>query len=619
MKTVKEVAIEWGLSERTIISMCSLGKIPGAHKQGRQWQIPDDATKPSDKRISTGKYLKENSDQKKPLPIGISDYVRAQSEYYYVDKTLLIKDFLDSKPLVSLFTRPRRFGKTLNMDMLRVFFELSNEDTSIYFKDKAIWKCGENYTRHQGKYPVIFLTFKDVKFQTWEATLSKISGLLQTEFGRHIELANSSKLARYEIDYYNKILSGSANEVELSSALENLSRMLFTHHGINPIIIIDEYDTPIQEGYSKNFYDEIIGFMRNFFSGAFKDNKYLSYGFLTGILRIAQESIFSGLNNLTVNSVLDADYDQYFGFTYDEVHQIMSHYDCTNKEKELKSWYDGYIFGNKEIYNPWSVINYVSKNCEPQAYWVNTGRNEILEDVLKIASEEINDHLFSLLQGESVVAKIDLTTVYRSLADDPANVYSILLVAGYLKVIKKTLQADGSYLCEVSIPNKEISAVYKNEILSYLLNIGAINNATANMIAESLYANDTDKLQKSISEYLTRSISFYDAGTEGFYHGLVLGLIALMDNQYSIMSNRESGDGRYDISLTPKNKKHAGIIIELKWAKNLDNKALTSLAGTALKQINSKNYATEMQENGIKDILKIGMAFSGKNIVIKTS
>lgn len=620
MKTCKEIATEWNIAERTVVNLCNSGKIRGAYKDGKKWLIPDDAVQPADGRVSTGKYIKSNNNAiKKPLPIGISDYVRAQSEYYYVDKTLLIKEFLDNKPLVSLFTRPRRFGKTLNMDMLRVFFEISKEDTSIYFKDKDIWKCGAEYIKHQGKYPVIFLTFKDVKFDSWSATLSKISGLLQAEYNRHSELENSLKLAGFEREYYKRILNGSLDEVELSSALENLSRMLYLHYGINPIIIIDEYDTPIQEGYSKNFYDEIIGFMRNFFSGAFKDNKYLSYGFLTGILRIAQESIFSGLNNLTVNSVLDKEYDGYFGFTYPEVHKIMTYYGCTDKESELKSWYDGYYFGEKEIYNPWSVINYIAKGCTPQAYWVNTGKNEILEGIMNIASEDINERLFSLIQGETVIAKIDQSTVYRFLTDDPSNIYSILLVAGYLKTTNKHLQDDGSYLCEVSIPNKEIAAVYKSEILTYLIGTGAIQKTTANMIAESLYSNDIGKLQKAVSNYMTKSVSFYDAGAEGFYHGLILGLIALMDNQYKINSNRESGDGRYDVSLFPKDGKHAGIIIELKWGKNLDEKALSKLADEALEQIQSKRYAHEMLEEGVKEIIRFGMAFSGKKVVVKTS
>lgn len=619
MKSCKQIATEWGVSDRSVNDMCKKGKIKGAVKAKGAWQIPDDAQKPEDGRVSSGKYVKRTAGAEvKSLPIGISDYVRAQSEYYYVDKTLLIKEFLDQKPLVSLFTRPRRFGKTLNMDMLRVFFEISEEDTSKYFTDKAIWKCGEKYCAHQGKYPVIFLTFKDVKFDTWEATIDKIRGLLQEEYGRHQELAASDRLAEYEKEYFAKILAGTANEVELTSALEKLSKMLTIHYGKAPIIIIDEYDTPIQEGYSKDFYEEIIGFMRNFFSGAFKDNRNLSYGFLTGILRIAQESIFSGLNNLTVNSVMDEEYDNYFGFTGTEVHKMLEYYGVLDKENELKEWYDGYLFGSEEIYNPWSVINYISKGCIPQAYWVNTGKNEILEDVLKAATDDITEKLFALLQGETVVAKIDQNVVYRTLAEEPANIYSLLLVAGYLKAPKKELQADGSYLCEVSIPNREIAAVYKSEILSHLLQIGAITRTTADKIAESLYANDDKKLQKAIAEYMDKSISFYDAGAEGFYHGLVLGLIALMDNQYKIKSNRESGDGRYDISMIPRQDRYPGVIMELKWKKDLSADALEKLADEALAQMDEKRYDSEMKENGIRNILKFGIAFSGKRVSVKT-
>ena len=564
-------------------------------------------------------YHKEDvSKEKKPLPIGISDYVRAQAEYYYVDKTLLIKEFLDQKSLVSLFTRPRRFGKTLNMDMLRVFFEKSTEDTSVYFTDKMIWKCGEKYTKHQGKYPVIFLTFKDVKFDSWEATIDKIGALLQAEFGRHRELMNSESIAEYEKQYFLKIMNGTTTEVELTSALENLSKMLAEHHGKAPIIIIDEYDTPIQEGYSRNFYEKIIGFMRNFFSGAFKDNKNLSYGFLTGILRIAQESIFSGLNNLVVNSVLDNAYSNFFGFTYPEVYEMLEYYNATDKEKELKEWYDGYIFGNEEIYNPWSVISYIAKGCTPQAYWVNTGKNEILGDVLSVATEDVTRKLYALLQGKRVIARIDPNVVYKSLGEEPENIYSLLLVTGYLKVLKKELQDDGSYLCEVSIPNKEIFAVYKNEILSHLLQIGAIKRTTANKIAESIYANDLRKMQDAITEYIDKTISFYDSGTEGFYHGLLLGLVSLTDTQYKIRSNRESGDGRYNISLIPRNKKYSGIIIELKSKGGLNEVELEKLSEIALEQINSKRYSAEMEKDGITNVLKMGIAFSGKKMKIKT-
>ena len=617
MKTCKELALEWNLSERTISHLCNEGKISGAVKKGKSWQIPDNAEKPVDGRITDGKYIKSNkSIEKKSLPVGISDYVRAQSEYYYVDKTLLIKEFLDKKPLVSLFTRPRRFGKTLNMDMLRVFFEISEEETSKYFTDKAIWKCGEKYRAYQGKFPVIFLTFKDVKFNTWNDTINKIKNLLQAEYGRHQELLESSHLAEYEKEYFSKVLNGTASEVDLSSALENLSRMLTAHYNKAPVIIIDEYDAPIQEGYSKDFYDEIIGFMRNFFSGAFKDNKNISFGFLTGILRIAQESIFSGLNNLSVNSVMDDDYEQYFGFTSEEVHSMMKYYGFTRKENELKEWYDGYRFGNTEIYNPWSVINYISKGCVPLAYWVNTGKSEILEDVLKASDEGISEKLLLLLQGDKLVSKIDLNVIYRLLTEDLGNIFSLLVVAGYLKVDKKTVQNDGSYLCEISIPNKEIAAVYKNEILSHLVKNGAVSRNTANMISESLYSADYETLQKAIKEYLDKTISFYDAGSEGFYHGLVLGLAALMDDHYKIKSNRESGDGRYDIALIPRENKYPGIIMELKWKTGLSYEVLEKLSEEALNQINDNRYATELHEDGIESLIKLGIAFSGKNVVI---
>lgn len=619
MKSCKEMSAVWSISERRVREFCEEGKIPGAVKLGRQWQIPDGAERPADSRIVTGRYVKSGgANGRKPLPVGISDYIRAQSEYYYVDKTLLIRDFLDRKALVSLFTRPRRFGKTLNMDMLRVFFEISDEDTGRYFADKAIWQCGEEYRCHQGKYPVIFLTFKDVKYDSWQATFAKISGLLQEEFGRHSELGNSDRLAKYEKEYFEKVLNGEADEVELSSSLQKLSKMLTVHYNKAPIIIIDEYDTPIQEEYSKEFYDEIVGFMRNFFSGAFKDNSNLSYGFLTGILRIAQESIFSGLNNLAVSSVMDEEYDGYFGFTKQEVGEMLSYYGVSDKADELRNWYDGYFFGSKEIYNPWSVINYLSKGCLPQAYWVNTGKNEVLEDVLDAATDDISEKLYSLLRGEPVIARIDQNVVYRSLADDPANIYSLLLVAGYLKTVKKVLQGDGAWLCEVAIPNRETAAVYKSEILSHLMQIGAMRRATANKIAESLYARDTKKLQDGIEEYMKNSISFYDAGAEGFYHGLVLGLIALMDNQYRIRSNRESGDGRYDICMIPRDNKYPAILMELKWNKELNEENLDALSAEALNQIYVKGYDAEIRTEGIADIIKFGIAFSGKKVKIRT-
>ena len=292
---------------------------------------------------------------------------------------------------------------------------------------------------------------------------------------------------------------------------------------------------------------------------------------------------------------------------------MLDYYGVAEKESELKEWYDGYLFGNEEIYNPWSVINYISKGCVPQAYWVNTGKNEILEDVLKVADEDITEKLYSLILGDKVLARIDLNGVYGS-----SNIFSLLLVAGYLKTTIKELQADGSYLCQVSIPNKEIASVYKSEVLAHLMQIGAVSRTTADKIAESLFINDYVKLEKAIAEYMDKAISFYDTASESFYHGLVLGLMAMMDNQYKIKSNRESGKGRFDICLMPRDNKHPGMIMELKWKKNLDDNELVLLADEAISQIHSMEYDSEMKSEGIKKILKFGIAFSGKRVCVKT-
>ena len=412
------------------------GKIEGAVKHGKSWLIPINAKKPIDNRVTSGTYKKKARPSNLPLPIGISDYRLASSEYYYIDKTMMIKDFIDERPMVSLFTRPRRFGKTLNMDMLRTFFEKTKEDTSIYFKDKKIWACGKKYRDYQGKYPVIFVTFKDIKFNTWEETLDAIKEVFSKEASRHIELKTSDKCNEYEKKDFENLLSGEINEVKLSNALLTLSSMLHKHHGIAPIIIIDEYDIPIQQGHTKNFYDKVILFMRNLFSSGLKDNKHLSYGFLTGILRIAKESIFSGLNNLTIHSVLDNKYSAYFGFTSDEVKEMTEYYGVPNKYNELCEWYDGYRFGKTEIFNPWSVINYFHNECEPRTFWQSTGSNDIIGEIISEADKEIYEKLTSLVNGETFTTYIDTNVIYPQIKNNPSTIYSFLLLTGYLKVLK---------------------------------------------------------------------------------------------------------------------------------------------------------------------------------------
>ena len=610
---VKDAARLWNITERRVSALCKEGKINGAKKQGKSWVIPIDAEKPADSRVKSGKYKKVVRFAKLPLPIGISDYRLASSEYYYIDKTMMIKDFIDERPMVSLFTRPRRFGKTLNMDMLRTFFEKTNEDTSVYFRDKKIWSCGKKYREYQGKYPVIFVTFKDIKFNTWEETFHAIKEVFSKEAYRHIELQTSDKCNEYEKKNFEKLLSGESNEVELSGALLDLSQMLHKHHGTAPIIIIDEYDIPIQQGYMKNYYDKVILFMRNLFSGGLKDNKHLSYGFLTGILRVAKESIFSGLNNLTINSVLDNKYSSYFGFTSAEVKEMSEYYGVTDKYEELCEWYDGYRFGKTEIFNPWSVINYFNKECEPRAFWQSTGSNDIIGEIISEADKEIYEKLTSLVNGKTFITYIDTGVIYPQIKNNPSTIYSFLLVAGYLKVLKTTPSFNGDFMCEVALPNREISLVYHKEILQQLNDI--IPQSTAISIQEAIFSGDNKKLKKLIQTLLIQSVSSFDTAGENFYHGFMLGLCVLLGGSFTT-SNRESGDGRYDIQLKPVKKNLPGILIELKAEKNCTEEQLKKLSETALQQMIDKKYDTEMTTEGIEMIYKYGVAFSGKKVEV---
>lgn len=588
-----------GFSVRRIQQMCKNGELPGAIKEGRKWLIPDET-------MHMNHFAKNKS-----LPIGVSDFKLATTGYYYVDKTLMIRDFLDKKPMVSLFTRPRRFGKTLNMDMLRVFFEKTNEDTSVYFKDKQIWQCGDYYTKHQGQYPVIFLTFKDVKSMTWEETFQKIRRLISLEFIRHNELETSSVLTAYEKEQYHLLAKDSGDEVDCQMGLQLLSLLLHKHYGRECIIIIDEYDTPIQQGHTCNFYPEIVNFMRNFFSGGLKDNPHLAFGFLTEILRVAKESIFSGMNNLKTYSILDDGYSSYFGFTEKEVKDMLRYYGKDDKYNELSEWYDGYRFGNTEIFNPWSVINYISDNCFPKAFWQSTGSNEIIGEIIQAATPEITKGLYKLLCGEKIAAYIDTGVIYPEVQNNPYSIYSFLLVAGYLKVANIYPQSDGNFMCDVAIPNKEITFVYEKEVLNR-----TNQNSLAISISQAIFSKDTQKLQALLEDFMVKSISSIDGANEGFYHGMMLGLCAILGNRYKIRSNRESGLGRFDIQLMPLTKGMPGFIFEFKHTKD-EHTDLSALADSALQQIEAKKYDTELRDNGVNSIISIGIAFRGKSAVVR--
>lgn len=591
----ESAAKKMGVSTRRIQQMCKQKEIVGAIKDGRNWLIPDNAI----------------LSPKKPLPIGVSDFKSAITNYYYVDKTLLIRDFLNAIPMVSLFTRPRRFGKTLNMDMLRVFFEKTSDNTSIYFKDKYIWQCGDYYTKHQGQYPVIFLSFKDVKCSSWQETFQKISKLISLEFMRHDELESSFVLSSYEKEQYHRFASENINEVDCQMGLQLLSLLLHKHYDKECVIIIDEYDTPIQQGHLCDFYNEIVDFMRNFFSGGLKDNPHLAFGFLTGILRVAKESIFSGMNNLKTNSILDNSYSSYFGFTNEEVKDMLAYYEYEDKYQEILEWYDGYRFGNTEIFNPWSVINYISDQCFPKAFWQSTGSNDIIGEIIGTATPEITENLYKLFCGNTITTYVDTSVIYPEVQNNPYSIYSFLLVAGYLKVAAIYPQNDGNYMCDVAIPNKEILYVYEKEVL----NRTNQNNVSIS-IHQAIFSKDTRKLQSLLEDFMLKSISTMDGASEAFYHGMMLGLCAVLGSQYKVRSNRESGLGRFDVELLPMMQGIPGFIFEFKHTKDI-NVDLDSLANSALRQIDDMKYDTELKDFGVKNIVKIGIAFRQKSAVVK--
>ena len=615
---VRTAANLWGISERRVTMLCRNGRIEGALKENGIWCIPNNIKKPEDGR-SRKKSSIINSAKSLPLPIGVSNYKELVSKYYYVDKTLLLKEVLDIRSKVSLFTRPRRFGKTLAMDMIKTFFEISDTDNSKYFRDKKIWSCGEKYRKEQGKYPVISITFKDIKFESWEQTFEAIKDVIAKEYRRHLYILESKKCNEYDKKYFQSVLDGTVTEVGLAGAFSELSYMLNVHYGKAAVIIIDEYDTPIQQGYTEDYYEKIIGFMRNLLSGAFKDNSNLAFGFMTGILRVAKESIFSGLNNIMIYSVLDKKYSEYFGFIEEEVREMAYYYKAEEKFCELCEWYDGYRFGDIDIFNPWTVMNYFCDDGTPKAYWQSTGDNSIIRQIVTEADEETTDNLRKLMQGQIISTYVDTSVIYPEIKNNPTTIYSFLLAAGYLKIVKKDNLYDNNAICDVAIPNKEIFFVYEKEILRALSNM--ISQPTALAIQQAIIKQDILGLQENLQKMLLHSASSFDYGNENFYHGLMLGICAVMNNLYRVESNKESGYGRYDIQLRPYNKKMPGIIMELK--VNRDNlkediigEKLEELAEEALMQIEKKQYETVMKQEGFTQLLKLGVSFYKKHVRI---
>ena len=601
--TTKEAAKLWTTSEAIVTNRCP--GIQGAVCRGGRWFIPAGTAKPENVPVL--------SEVERALPLGIGgeDFKTFSNGAYYVDKTLLLKEIIDAGSGVFLFARPRRFGKSLNMDMIRTFFELTKEDNSAYFEDKKIWLCDKMYRDQQGKYPVIYLNFQTAKKNTWKQTYLQLCKLLKDEVKRYKDLSKSKVCGD---DYKEMVKSFAAkgdDRYDFENTLLDLSKLLADHYGVPAIIIIDEYDTPIQQGYLKGFHQEVIQFLRNLFCGGLKGNKAVRYGIFAGILQVAKESIFSGLNNLQVYSVLDSKFSAYFGYTADEVRDMAVEYHAEDKMDEIRTWYNGYVFGGTEIYNPWSVANYFGRNCSVEEHWLNTSGNDLIGELIKTAHADTLDQLKDLLNRQTVRVAVDVRMVYPEIKNNPNSIFSFLLASGYLKALDNPPAKNGE-LCTLAIPNMEVLRIFQAEII-YRFVPGC--QAIAKDIQKALENNDRQTVQKSLQSLLYKSASYFDTSAEGFYHGFVLGLSAAFAGYY-VTSNRESGDGRYDIQMEPLSTDHPGILLEFKSLdkENYSEENLRREAVDALNQINRNHYDENLKNRNVHTIYKYGIAFCSKQV-----
>ncbi|MCL5436886.1 MAG: ATP-binding protein, partial [Candidatus Dependentiae bacterium] len=506
---------------------------------------------------------------RKKLPIGIHDFEKlVRGNYYFVDKSLLIKELLDAGAQVTLLPRPRRFGKTLNISMLRYFFEKSEVDHRDLFNDLKIAEHPDCMAK-QGHYPVIFLTFRDVKQGDWRESLPTIKELIAAEFERHRAVLEGDTLGPVQRRNFLGVLEGTAESAIYRASLRILSACLHKYHGVPPVILIDEYDAPIHAAFEHRYYDDAIQFMRNFLCGGLKDNDHLEFGVLTGILRIAKESIFSGLNNLEVDTFVQRPYADKFGLLEDEVAALLAYFDFPEPISAVRDWYDGYRGGPWRLYNPWSIVN-LAKYGTLQPYWINTSDNALLKAVLQHGPDELKTDLIRLLQGEAVTQEIDVSTVLTDLMTHVSAAWNLLLMSGYVTFenLRPDPTLEGSEIAELRIPNTEVRWVYQRQILSWFA--GAQVKQQYRSMLESLVAGDRESFRELFEELVEQALSIFDVtgkNPEKFYHGLVLGMLASLQATHEVISNRESGLGRYDVSIFPKDVHQLGIIMEFKVVK----------------------------------------------------
>ncbi|MDQ1350735.1 MAG: hypothetical protein QG657_1037 [Acidobacteriota bacterium] len=566
----------------------------------------------------------------KQFSVGESDFKNIiTGNYYYIDKSLFIKEIIDRGNRVILVPRPRRFGKTLNISMLKYFYDCCPENLPLVpdnpgntykslFSSLAIAEAGPQYLEKMGKHPVIFLTLKNIKEPDWETCLGKLQSLIQGEYLKHDYLLTGNGLKPAEQDYFKRIIDLKGSLGDYENSLEKLLIFLSRYYGKKAVILIDEYDAPVHAGFTGQYYNEIIGFTRNFLCAGLKDTgEYLEKAVITGIMRIAQESIFSGLNNPGVFTLLAEEFNDKFGFTEPEVETMLKDFDVWDRYDDVKQWYNGYNFGGRIIYNPWSITSFLdSRAKELKPYWINTSDNEIVEDLLSNGGKELKEELETLIRGETIEKSIDENIVLRDVGIDEDLLWSFLMMGGYLKHTgKRRDAASDKMLYNLCIPNLEVKNTYIRIVRRYFSS--KIENKRLEIMLQALVEGNTELFEEMLQKVVAAVFSYHDFSgePEKVYHALVAGMLTWIANTHEIKSNRESGYGRYDIMIIPRDLSQWGIVMEFK--KTGKNESVKSAAKSALKQIKEKKYETELKERGVKKIKKFAVVFEGKNVTVK--
>lgn len=550
-----------------------------------------------------------------PLPVGVENFEEIIDKgYYYVDKTLLIRDLIDLRGKVNLFTRPRRFGKTLNMSMLRYFFEKAEEDRRYLFQGTKIMDAGEKYRSEMGKYPVISLSLKSMKQGSYEEAFHCLKEEIADEFKKHLELLGKLE-TEDDRKKYDQLANRRAPGEEYLNSLQFLSQCLYSCYGSKAVILIDEYDVPLENAYFRGFYDRMVDLIRSLFESALKTNDALEFAVVTGCLRISKESIFTGLNNLNVISITDKTYAEHFGFTQEEVDRMLEHYGLMEKREDVKRWYDGYQFGDTEVYNPWSVINYVNSSYRDKdvlfkPYWSNTSSNSIVRTLVEKADISAKQEIEALIDGRTITKPIHEDITYDEMDSTQENLWNFLFFTGYLKKISEYQNGEDIYV-EMAIPNSEVRYIYKNAVRRWFEE--KTDKKDLSPLYESILNGDREKMAEILSENLMETISFYDY-QESYYHGFLAGMLKNIGN-YIVLSNRESGNGRPDLLLKYPSVRGKAVILEIKVAKTY--RELEQKCDEALEQIEAQRYEEPLRQEGYSDILKYGVAFYRKECVVK--